>query len=68
MPALLKNKRWYKKMQEYTVCIKLWFDYDVTEDFNDLEKAKAFAEKEIKVMGVQEILILDEEDNIVAKY
>ena len=55
-------------MKEYTVCVKLWFDYDATEDFNDLEQAKAFAEKEIKVLGVQEVFILDEEDNIVAEY
>lgn len=55
-------------MKEYTVYIKLWFDYDVTEYFNDLEQAKAFAEKEIKVVGVQAIIILDEEDNIIAEY
>ena len=55
-------------MKEYMVCIELWLGYSDTRYFNDLEKAKAFAEKEIKVMGVQEIIILDEEDNIVAKY
>ena len=55
-------------MKEYAVCIELWFGYSATEYFNDLEQAKAFAEKEIKVLGVQEVYILDEEDNIVAKY
>ena len=58
----------YKKMQEYTVHIGLWLGYSIAEYFNDLEKAKAFAEKEAKTLGVQEIIILDENDNIVAKY
>ena len=55
-------------MEEYAVYIELWLGYSDTRYFNDLEKAKAFAEKEIKVLGVQEISILDEEDNIIAKY
>jgi hypothetical protein len=55
-------------MKEYTVYIELWLGYSTAEYFTDLAQAQAFAEKESKVLGVQEILILDEEDNIVAKY
>ena len=67
LPAPNKKMR-YKKMQEYTVHIGLWFGYSTAEYFNDLEKAKAFAEKEVKTLGVQEIIILDENDNIIVKY
>ena len=55
-------------MTEYTVHIDLWFGYSTAEYFTDLAQAKAFAEKESKVTGVQEVYILDENDNIIIKY
>ena len=55
-------------MEEYTVYIELWFGYSTAEYFTDLAQAQAFAEKESKVIGVQEVYILDENDNIIIKY